>query len=553
VTHTTEFSNEAAFLSAFTSCISASGDCSVSNVQTDHLRRHQSAIGIFSSQPPEGIFTSAYSFAKTIRDVWQNFFASVRTSLCTVSPMFTMPESDFTKYELDYRLLGKVSAETLIDNLAERTETKSTVLENTGFRTWSGFSPAWKPKSRKRLNVLTLDSPADAAIGSLSRIYAQTTGVEVNISVLSYDEVYKVFTSMDDSSGYDVVRLDVTWLSWFAQRILRPLEDIDPGISSVFERFLPGLSRQYSYVRDTLYALPVSPSNQILFYRKDMFESTVLKRLYHEAYKARLSPPKSFKEYNRIARFFTRAENGQSPLEFGTTVTLGSTGVAGTEFITRYFSYADKLFTDEGCILLESEQALHALQDLIEVRGYSKEQPCAWWTNAAQEFAHGNTAMTILYSNFASDLLGKDSRVINKIGYAVVPGANPIIGGGTLGVSKFSRFPEQALAFIRWMCSEPISSALTLLGSVPACRNSFENYEIVDIYPWLELSKECVGLSHFRRTPSINNSPFDERRFLEILGSAVMKAYYGKVSAREALSEAQQQYEANARALTGRA
>ena len=276
-----------------------------------------------------------------------------------------------------------------------------------------------------------------------------------------------------------------------------------------------------------------------------------MKRLYQEVNKCPLAPPKTFSEYNQIARFFSKALNPQAPIDYGTTITLGSTGVAATEFLTRYFSYTDSLFTPEGKILLANKNALRALENIVEARQYSKDRYCPWWTNAAQEFASGNVAMTILYTNFASEILGTGSKIVNKVGYAVVPGKNPIIGGGTLGISKYSKDPKLALAYIKWLCSEPISSALALLGSVPVSRKSFENYEIVDTYPWLELSKECFALSHYHRTPSTDYAPFDERRFLSFLGVEVKNAYSGVLSPREALERAQHQYEANYVSLQG--
>lgn len=52
--------------------------------------------------------------------------------------------------------------------------------------------------------------------------------------------------------------------------------------------------------------------------------------------------------------------------------------------------------------------------------------------------------MAILYSNYASDLLSHSSRVAGNIGYALTPGRNPVIGGGSLGVSKYTKRPEDA-------------------------------------------------------------------------------------------------------------
>lgn len=567
VTDNLAHSNEKTFHESFMAALDGVPGIRLTRIQTDLFRRNQNAMQAFDTELPQAVFLSNFGFADTIRDILRTFYRDADTKIHTVSPLFTMPEADFVKYELNYRLMGKRAAELLISHLGHHTGGHRVILENSGFRDWtvkkpaSGATPAAAPAAARshrdgagpeRLNLLTLDSPEASAMKYLARLYTQSTGVPVTVSVSSYDEIHEILSGMDESSIYDVLRLDVTWLSWFAGRILLPLEDIQPAIGSMGDHFLEGLSRQYFFTRDRLYALPFSPSTQMLFYRKDLFESTVLRRLYRESFREDLEAPKDFAHYNRIARFFTKSLNPQSPVDFGTTVTLGSTGVAGTEFLSRYFARTRELFDASGRLLLDSESALRALEEFIEARHYAKSRPNAWWTHAAQEFSEGNVAMTILYSNFASELLNRNSKVVNRIGCALVPGGSPIIGGGSLGVSRFSRNPALALSFITWLCSEPISSAAMLLGSMSSCRKSFENYEIIDTYPWLELAKDCFALSMNKRTPYLDFAPFDERKFLGIVGLEVKNAYNGAQSAEEALEKARKTWERQATPPTPR-
>ena len=542
VTDNLGFSNERDFHAAFMAVLGGEKGISVNHMQTDQFRRTQNAMQLFDQDCPEGVFVSNFGFADTIRDALKTFYSPAATKIHTVSPLFTMPEPNFLKYELNYRLMGKRAADLLISHIAHRTTEHHVILENSGFRDWAAPKPAARA-SGTCINFLTLDSPEASAMKYLALLYTQSTGIKVNVSVSSYDEIHEILSGMDDSSIYDVLRLDVTWLSWFAGRLLVPLQDISPSMPSALDSFVGGISKQYFFVKDKFYAVPISPSAQVLFYRKDLFESTVLKRLYQETYRHPLAPPTTFEEYNRIARFFTKSFNAQSPVDYGTTITLGSTGVAGTEFLTRYFSLTRNLFDDNGRLLLDSDNARAALDALVEARQYAKPRPCPWWTHAAMEFSEGDVAMTILYSNFASDILNRNSRVVNRIGYALVPGGSPIIGGGSLGVSRFSRNPELALSFIRWLSSEPISSASMLLGSVSACGKSYENYEIIDSYPWLDLAKDSFALSANQRTPFTDFSPFDERRFLGILGLEVKNAYIGALSSAEALEKARKTYE----------
>lgn len=538
-----QFSNESDFYQGFMKAISAS-DCLVTHIQTDSFRKHQNIMQIFNGMMPQAFFISNYGFAESVKDICTTFYdIKEKLYIFTVSPVFTMPENDFIKYEMDYRQLGKTVAETLIKR-AEKPEkypAEQKYLKMNGFRDW--YANIVIPKDKRPLNVLTLDTPEAYTMRNLSRLYTKKTGVDVNICIASYDEIYEAFNTMNSSSNYDILRLDVTWLSWFAEKILQPLSDIDPGILSCFGGFLDGTLEHYGRVHRKVYALPSTPSVQLLYYRKDIFESPIYKRMYLEQHKKELVPPDTFDEFNQIARFFTKSLNPSSPVEYGATVTLGSTGVTGSEFLARFFSHQDHLYDANREIHLDSEAGIRSLYELVKLKGYTAPNYCNWWTNTAKSFASGNYAMSIIYSNFATDFLGHFSNIVGKIGYAMVPGGNPAIGGGSLGICKYSERPEDALSFIKWMCSEPISSAASLLGSTSPCRQTYDNYEIINNFPWLNLVKKSFVLAKGNRMPEDINLPFDERKFLNILGMAVKNAYNNICTPEEALTNAQRQFE----------
>ena len=88
-----------------------------------------------------------------------------------------------------------------------------------------------------------------------------------------------------------------------------------------------------------------------------------------------------------------------------------------------------------------------------------------------------------------------------------------------------------------------VSSAATLLGGVSPCRKSYDNYEILNTFPWLNLAKDGFGLAHGRRTPEFSTQPFDERSFLSIIGMAVKNAYSQVMTPEDALNYAQKLYD----------
>jgi len=493
-----------------------------------------------SSSAPQAVFTVNYSHADMISNVHKRFFAGQPLDIYTISHLFTMPEVSFQKYELNYRLLGKVSAEQLINRISGNAPSYyiSNILPGTGFRTWNpGPIPC-----KADLTMLTLDSPTANIMKQMALLYHTYTGVNINVRIFSYDGVHELLSTLDESSVFDIIRLDATWMSWFAARIFEPLDNLEPNPQALSDRFLPGLMERYGGLNGRLYALPETPSTQMLFYRKDLFEDTELRRLYQEKYHEMLQPPRTFAEHNRIAAFFTRSINPTSPVRYGSTLTLGNTGTAATEFLSRYFSLTHELFDDNDRPLLYTPQGIQALKELTDSGKYADLSFSNWWRDTARSFAEGDTAMTLLYSNYASEIIGRSSNIRGLVGFSMVPGANPLFGGGSIGVSRYSRHKELAYHFIKWLCGSQVSSAMTLLGSVSPCRETYNNYQIIDTYPWLSMTSDCFERSDAHRMPHDTTKPFDERRFLEVLGLQVLNALNGCCTPEDALKKAEEYY-----------
>ncbi|MBQ9197841.1 MAG: extracellular solute-binding protein [Clostridia bacterium] len=501
------------------------------------------ALDILSADVfPEAVFCVNWNHATALRNIHGSFFAEKKLDIYTMSPLFTLPENDYQKYELNYRLMGKTAAERLIGRISGSADAapQSTLLAGDGFRRWAP-DPIPEPGS---LTMLTLDSPTAQIMKNMARMYTRYTGVPVHVTVFPYDGVHEILTGMGEETPFDIIRLDATWMNWFAPRVFEPLSNLDPQADALRSRFLPGLMERYGGPGDSLYALPETPSAQMLFYRRDLFEDISLQRLYKEQNHEQLRPPADYAQYNRIARFFTRQFNASSPVRYGSTLTLGNTGVAATEFLTRYFSLDHDLFSPDDGILLDSPAGRQALAGLVESRAYSNPQHSVWWRDTARTFAQGEAAMTVLYSNYASEMTGPGSRLQGKIGFSMVPGGNPLFGGGSIGVCRFSKKKALAYHFIKWLCGEEVSTAMTLLGSVSPCSSAYDNYQVIDTYPWLSMSRACFEKSDAHRLPHAAVQ-FDERRFLSILGIQVINAINGTCGVAEALKRASDQYAAS--------
>lgn len=510
---------------------------------TDEVRCPNDIFQILGASPiPEAVFVTNYAFAETANNILKHFSLDQNIKVYGLSPVFTLPGGEIEKYELNYRLMAKTAAQMLIDGLQEGAlPTQTRMLPGDGLRRW--LLPV-AAKQADELTVVTLDSHSARILKDVSQLYTKATGIKINVAIYSYDGLNEILSNLENTDAFDVIRIDSRRLSWYARKAFAPLEEIDPSIGSVFETFLPGLSTEYSHFDATLYALPSTPSSQLLFYRKDLFEDAAWRRQYAERYQQELLPPATFEEFNRIARFFTRKFNPLSPVPFGTTLTLGNSNVAGKEYLTRYFSHSTRLY-DGQRILLESPEGTRAMRELLEAKDFIGMAPCSTWHIAAREFASGNVAMTILFSNFVSGIMGTDSHVLDKTGFTLVPGSNPMTGGSAIGVCRYSKRKEEALRFIRWLCTEEVATAMTLMGTMSPCIKTYENYEVMDLYPWMVMAKDNFALSRTSYAPEGDNLPFDEPKFLGILGMAVHTAYHNIMPVETALRFAQSTFEKN--------
>ena len=55
----------------------------------------------------------------------------------------------------------------------------------------------------------------------------------------------RAFNSLDETSRLISLRLDVTWLSWFAQKLLLPLSEIDGDIENSLGQYVEGVPEHY--------------------------------------------------------------------------------------------------------------------------------------------------------------------------------------------------------------------------------------------------------------------------------------------------------------------
>ena len=104
------------------------------------------------------------------------------------------------------------------------------------------------------------------------------------------------------------------------------------------------------------------------------------------------------------------------------------------------------------------------------------------------DFVNGDTAMLITYPSFITNITDlRTVSMIGDIGYSLIPGRTPILGGWSFGINSRSCKKDDALKFLQWTVIEENANYFTLLGGQPAINSLFTNDELITLYPWLPL------------------------------------------------------------------
>ncbi len=457
-------------------------------------------------------------------------------------------ESDDLKYiPVKSFEFGEQAAELILKNIENQTffEPRRLILDDGGL---SLDKTAKSPDHRqgalkKTLRILLQKSTASSAVKALLPDFNSLTGIQVEITEKPYSKMYESIVSPDASEKYDVIQSDIPWLSELANNnIILPLDSFIDKDSSIISQHINKIIDEYSKYQGSYYGLPFVFGTQLLFYRKDLFESVDVRHHFYDWYKTELRPPKSWNEFNAVARFFTKKENPESPVDYGTTLGSRLTSGAMCEYLPRLWAYNGDIFNPEGNLVLNNWEAVQALENYRESFKYA--QPGAadhLWNEQVDVYKNGQAAMMVMFVAHATDITDrKISKVVGKTGYDIVPGGKPLLGGWSLSIKKDSVNPEASFQFIKWITSSRLAVPYTIMGGATPSLSLFKSSELLTMYPWLPKSLESFAHCKRRLLPeNILKAGISSTFIQDTVGRAVYSSVTGNQSASELIKAAE--------------
>lgn len=422
-------------------------------------------------------------------------------------PVITLGEEHWNRYTHSFASvstvrpaiqMGETAANLLTNQIrSPKTHEKSVVILNDRITELSPLNQSQKVAPAKKaltkeINILLLETPQTSAMQGFLPHFENSTGIRTNVEKLPHRYLFDriLSESSSDEKQSDVYMFDIPWLFYLASSGI--LADITGYIKdSSFDEsiFLPNCLKYFSEFEGKYYGLPFMYAPQILYYRKDLFENRVLSAEYEKLFHSKLVPPRTWTEFVAIAEFFTNCDSSHNLVEYGTSIPAAYKECMVPEIYMRLFSYGGRVFDKQFNIVFDTPQTLKTYVNFRSTFKYAKpDYKTATDISVVSNFINGDTAMLITYPSFLTNITDlRTVSLIGGIGYSLIPGRTPILGGWSFGINSRSSKKDDAFKFINWTATEENANYFTLLGGQPAINSIFTNDELITLYPWLPL------------------------------------------------------------------
>jgi multiple sugar transport system substrate-binding protein len=335
-------------------------------------------------------------------------------------------------------------------------------------------------KAAKKFAGITLTKTNEAGLQALDDknfsgpLWEKLTGIKVAVVEKPFPQIYSTIIAefVAQSGAIDVIDGSPVWVPDFAERgVMLPIDKyiVKHKAAGSFKDMHP-LYRNGGKYKGKNYAFFDDGDIWILYYRKDIFANAKLRAAYKAKTGKALRVPRGWDEFSATAQFITDFYDGKV---YGTTMgrALGNPGNQ-FYFLQQFRSNGGQFFNPATMkSLVNSPAGVKTMQQILDqnkasVPGVEKLDFVSGWV----QWLEGKTAMIMAWpptgrisENYAqrdkSFAFLPKSKIVGKVGYAVVPGGNGEMAGAFVkGVSSDSKNQEAAYLFCQWATSPSVST-----------------------------------------------------------------------------------------------
>lgn len=407
-------------------------------------------------------------------------------------------------------------------------------------------SPVMHETVRESLKILAPSLPTLLSMSAVGNEFEKKHNVHIEYDILSYKDLFNAIIDYADTgvSTHDIYVFDVSWLTFMGKKnAFIDISDFVRGDESLHSHIVRRNLDNCKYAGRYI-GFPIVGGTHILFYRKDLFDMPLMQRQFESMHNAPLRPPRTWTEFNAIARLFTKSYNPYSPTIYGTSVMGSIHEELSLELLIRLWSFGGGLYDAHGHLALNSSQNVKGFESMLESCRYTEQDFLETSIDQSfHSFGAGNTAMLISFTEYASNISNfVQSDIVSKVDYAMIPGGTPVNVGWNFGISKNTEKKELIFEFYKWLARKSTSYYMTTLNGQSVITYPYDNYEIMKLYPWMSLTEKGQKASRNRTYPSGDGKNLIPPYAVEnILYDIFRKMYDKEMSIEEALQFGQQE------------
>ncbi|MEA5016500.1 MAG: extracellular solute-binding protein [Candidatus Limiplasma sp.] len=394
----------------------------------------------------------------------------------------------------------------------------------------------------KKIVVATAAGDFENSLKEYSEIFKQLTGGEVEVQAFPDQLFEKTQMALATGGQFDVVIMPIAFIHSFAYAgYLTDLTELlatkaSPGYD--VEDFLQGLYNTYANYNGMTVAMPFKPDSQVFFYRTDLFEDPAVQAAFKEKVGRDLTVPATPEECLEVAAFFTKSLNPDSPVEYGFS-TMMSKGNSRFNWFNRLGYYGGAEVGENFTPGFTNGSGAKALEYMVEM---SKYAPADWltfdWDTANTFFAQGNAAMMEQWPGLYLTCNQADSPTLGKVGFAVVPGSSPTLGGWAMGITADSPELDMAFKFCEMVTSKD-GECVKIAYTMDPCRVSNYQRDVVkDVSPMYEALMANFALATQLADTDI---PYISAQIGDIEEIAIQAVLSGAMTVEDAIASMAQQ------------
>ena len=373
---------------------------------------------IFSRKPPEVLLSTNREITYGIQTAME--YCGLRTPedivliSCSEESWININQNDgVIKISRNSTVLGEQAARILLQNIHNPRLYEQTIQEiDFSEKDIRLVSMPEKEKQQKqsfrisckeKIRFLAVDNPTIQALQLLTGHFEAETGIQVEFHCVPQNQLLSMISESCATltQTYDFYTYDVPWLEYMVQNMC--LADISSFIESDSFRkdqfFQSGFRN--CQLNGRYFGIPVSGGTQLLFYRKDLFENRELQAEYQKRSLISLRTPRTWKEFNDVAAFFTRKENPASPTEYGASFAGAIDEELAPEILIRLWACGGKLWDNYHRPTFHTKENRMAFESILHTLDYIPEKDMnRSITQTVDDFCTGRTAMLITYPDF---------------------------------------------------------------------------------------------------------------------------------------------------------